>query len=185
MAHSDTLFDLTGKTAVVTGTASGRGVICARILAERGAHQGPASPCRVAGHSSGAVGSSSTEAVSHVDTLLPIADYSGTDTAVSAGSLLAGSGDVAPRQPPPGVGMVRTATRQRATMLRTVQGVHRAVDGGPPASTGPSVASRLSPPGPLSRSGIGRRTADPAYGQRTPTTQGHGPRRRGPGDWRS
>jgi NAD(P)-dependent dehydrogenase (short-subunit alcohol dehydrogenase family) len=101
MAHSDTLFDLTGTTAVVTGTASGLGVLCARILAQRGAHQGLASPCRIAGRSSGAVGISSAEAVSHVDTVPPIADYSGPDTAVSAGPLLAGSGDVAPRQPPP------------------------------------------------------------------------------------
>jgi hypothetical protein len=185
MAHSDTLFDLTGKTAVVTGTSSGLGVICARILAERGAHQGPAPPCRIAGHSSGAVGISSTEAVSHVDTPPPIADDSGTETAVNAGPLLAGSGDIAPRQPPPGVRMVRTVTRQRATMLRTIQEVHSAVDGGPPASMGPSIAGRLSPPGPLSRSGIGRRTADPAYGRRTPTTRGHGPRRRGPDDRRN
>jgi short-subunit dehydrogenase len=38
MAHYDPLFDITGKTAVVTGASSGLGVTFASVLAERGAN---------------------------------------------------------------------------------------------------------------------------------------------------
>jgi hypothetical protein len=37
IANDDTLFDLTGKTAVVTGASSGLGVTFASLLVERGA----------------------------------------------------------------------------------------------------------------------------------------------------
>jgi NAD(P)-dependent dehydrogenase (short-subunit alcohol dehydrogenase family) len=42
MAHDASLFDITGKTAVVTGASSGLGVAFASILAERGANVVPA-----------------------------------------------------------------------------------------------------------------------------------------------
>ena len=38
MANQDPLFDITGKTAIVTGASSGLGVTFATVLAERGAN---------------------------------------------------------------------------------------------------------------------------------------------------
>ncbi len=38
MAHRDPLFDITGKTAIVTGASSGLGVVFSNILGERGAN---------------------------------------------------------------------------------------------------------------------------------------------------
>jgi hypothetical protein len=161
----------TVSIAVGVGYSWGEGIVT---------FQGQASPCRIDGLAVGEVGSSSAKAIGHVYHLTHIENFSGHDTAVSAGALLAGGGDVATLRHQHGVVIDLTATSQGAKMRLAVQRVTIALAGVPTASTGQAVSGRLPTPGHLSRGGTGRRTADLAYRLRTPEARGHGPRRLGP-----
>jgi hypothetical protein len=161
----------TASIAVGVGYRWGGGIVT---------FQGQASPCRIDGLSIGAVGISSADAIGNVYHLTHIEDCSSHYTAVSAGALLAGGGDVVTLRHQHGVVIDLTATSQGAKMMHAVQGVNIALAGVPTVSTGQSESGRLPTPGHLRRGGTGHEAADPAYRLRTPEARGHGPRRLGP-----
>ena len=99
--------------------------------------QGHAYPCRIDGLAVGEGGISSAEASGTVSHLSRIEDLSGQYTAISAGALLAGGGDVVTLRNLHGVIIDLTATSQGARIMRAIQGVTIAVVGVPTASTGP------------------------------------------------
>jgi len=100
-------------------------------------YQGHAYPCRLDGLAVGEGGISSAEASGTVSHLTRIEDLSGPYTAVSAGALLAGGGDVVTLRNPHGVVIALTTTSPGAKIMRALQGVTIAVVGVPTASTGP------------------------------------------------
>jgi hypothetical protein len=99
--------------------------------------QGQAYPCRIDGLAVGEVGISSADAIGNVYHLTTIEDVSGPYTAVSAGALLAGGGDVVTLRNPHGVVIDLIGTSQGAKIIRAVQRVKITIEGAPTASTGP------------------------------------------------
>ena len=118
----------TVSIAVGVGYSWGGGIVT---------YQGHAYPCRIDGLAVGEGGISSAEAIGTVSHLTHIEDISGQYTAVSAGALLAGGGDVVTLRNPHGVVINLTATSQGAKIMRAIQGVTIAVVGVPTASTRP------------------------------------------------